>query len=112
MAVTLGWPCWVGVVAEDLDTQRRFYRDVLDQAAQAQCAGRGPLRGLLVGQAASGMTQEVPLPGQRLQQIRTFSSHRFRCRHDIAFLLTHRETKPYSQGRTQPRAQSPTKAAH
>jgi catechol 2,3-dioxygenase-like lactoylglutathione lyase family enzyme len=29
MAVTLGWPCWIGVVADDLDRQRRFYRDVL-----------------------------------------------------------------------------------
>jgi predicted enzyme related to lactoylglutathione lyase len=29
VAVTLGWPCWVGVVADDLDTQRRFYREVL-----------------------------------------------------------------------------------
>jgi predicted enzyme related to lactoylglutathione lyase len=29
MAVSMGWPCWVGVVAEDLGTQRRFYRDVL-----------------------------------------------------------------------------------
>ena len=29
MAVNMGWPCWVGVVAEDLDTQRRFYRNVL-----------------------------------------------------------------------------------
>jgi catechol 2,3-dioxygenase-like lactoylglutathione lyase family enzyme len=25
----LGWPTWVGVVAEDLEAQRRFYRDVL-----------------------------------------------------------------------------------
>lgn len=25
----LGWPVWIGVVCEDLDTQRRFYRDVL-----------------------------------------------------------------------------------
>lgn len=25
----LGWPCWIGVVADDLDRQRRFYRDVL-----------------------------------------------------------------------------------
>lgn len=30
MTVNMGWPCWVGVVAEDLDTQRRFYRDVLE----------------------------------------------------------------------------------
>jgi catechol 2,3-dioxygenase-like lactoylglutathione lyase family enzyme len=29
VAVHMGWPCWVGVVAEDLDAQRRFYRDVL-----------------------------------------------------------------------------------
>jgi predicted enzyme related to lactoylglutathione lyase len=27
--MNLGWPCWVGVVAEDLDAQHRFYRDVL-----------------------------------------------------------------------------------
>ena len=39
MAVTLGWPCWVGVVAEDLDTQRRFYRDVLGLAELAAGAG-------------------------------------------------------------------------
>jgi predicted enzyme related to lactoylglutathione lyase len=25
----LGWPTWIGIVAEDLETQRRFYRDVL-----------------------------------------------------------------------------------
>ena len=35
----LGWPCWVGVVAEDLDTQRRFYRDVLGRPEMA--AGPG-----------------------------------------------------------------------
>lgn len=35
MAVTLGWPCWVGVVAEDLDAQRRFYRDTLGLAELA-----------------------------------------------------------------------------
>lgn len=29
MPVNLGWPCWIGVVAEDLEAQRRFYRDVL-----------------------------------------------------------------------------------
>lgn len=29
MVVTLGWPCWIGVVADDLDRQRRFYGDVL-----------------------------------------------------------------------------------
>jgi catechol 2,3-dioxygenase-like lactoylglutathione lyase family enzyme len=27
--MTLGWPCWIGVVAGDLERQRRFYRDVL-----------------------------------------------------------------------------------
>ena len=26
---SLGWPVWIGVVCEDLETQRRFYRDVL-----------------------------------------------------------------------------------
>ena len=25
----LGWPTWIGVVADDLETQRRFYRDAL-----------------------------------------------------------------------------------
>jgi catechol 2,3-dioxygenase-like lactoylglutathione lyase family enzyme len=25
----LGWPIWIGVVCEDLEHQRRFYRDVL-----------------------------------------------------------------------------------
>jgi predicted enzyme related to lactoylglutathione lyase len=25
----LGWPVWIGVVAEDLEAQRRYYRDVL-----------------------------------------------------------------------------------
>jgi predicted enzyme related to lactoylglutathione lyase len=25
----LGWPIWVGVVSEDIERQRRFYRDVL-----------------------------------------------------------------------------------
>jgi catechol 2,3-dioxygenase-like lactoylglutathione lyase family enzyme len=27
--VQLGWPVWLGVVADDLEGQRRFYRDVL-----------------------------------------------------------------------------------
>lgn len=39
MAVNMGWPCWVGVVAEDLDAQRRFYPDVLGLAELA--AGPG-----------------------------------------------------------------------
>ena len=25
----LGWPIWIGVVSEDLEGQRQFYRDVL-----------------------------------------------------------------------------------
>jgi predicted enzyme related to lactoylglutathione lyase len=29
MSGELGWPNWIGVVAEDFDAQRRFYRDVL-----------------------------------------------------------------------------------
>jgi catechol 2,3-dioxygenase-like lactoylglutathione lyase family enzyme len=29
MSVKLGWPCWIGVVVDDLQGQRRFYRDVL-----------------------------------------------------------------------------------
>jgi catechol 2,3-dioxygenase-like lactoylglutathione lyase family enzyme len=27
--LNIGWPVWIGVVAEDLEAQRRFYRDVL-----------------------------------------------------------------------------------
>jgi catechol 2,3-dioxygenase-like lactoylglutathione lyase family enzyme len=27
--LNLRWPIWIGVVAEDLETQRRFYRDTL-----------------------------------------------------------------------------------
>jgi predicted enzyme related to lactoylglutathione lyase len=30
VALNLGWPCWVGVVADDLDVQRRFYGEVLE----------------------------------------------------------------------------------
>jgi catechol 2,3-dioxygenase-like lactoylglutathione lyase family enzyme len=29
MTATAGWPSWIGVVADDLGRQRRFYRDVL-----------------------------------------------------------------------------------
>jgi catechol 2,3-dioxygenase-like lactoylglutathione lyase family enzyme len=29
MKARLGWPSWVGVVADDLEAQRRFYCDVL-----------------------------------------------------------------------------------
>jgi hypothetical protein len=54
---------------------------VLDQAAQEQFAGRSLLCGLLAGQAAAHMAQEVPLPGQGLQQVGTFAGHRFWCTH-------------------------------
>lgn len=29
VVMKMGWPCWVGVVTEDLEVQRRFYRDML-----------------------------------------------------------------------------------
>jgi catechol 2,3-dioxygenase-like lactoylglutathione lyase family enzyme len=29
MGTSLHWPTWMGVVAKDLEAQRRFYRDVL-----------------------------------------------------------------------------------
>jgi catechol 2,3-dioxygenase-like lactoylglutathione lyase family enzyme len=35
VTVPIGWPCWIGVVAENLDAQRRFYRDVLGLAELA-----------------------------------------------------------------------------
>lgn len=28
-SLSLGWPTWIGIVCEDLEAQRRFYRDVL-----------------------------------------------------------------------------------
>jgi extradiol dioxygenase family protein len=34
----LGWPTWIGVVVDDLDVQRRFYRDTLG----LQESGSGP----------------------------------------------------------------------
>jgi predicted enzyme related to lactoylglutathione lyase len=39
VTVTMGWPCWVGVVADDLAVQRRFYRDVLGLAETADGPG-------------------------------------------------------------------------
>jgi catechol 2,3-dioxygenase-like lactoylglutathione lyase family enzyme len=36
---TLSWPSWIGVVAEDLDRQRRFYREVLGFTEVAEGAG-------------------------------------------------------------------------
>lgn len=36
--VELRWPTWIGVVCEDLEAQRRFYRDVLS----LEEAGHGP----------------------------------------------------------------------
>jgi hypothetical protein len=48
-------------------------RDVLDQAAQGQFAGRGLPCGLLAGRAAGGVAQEVTLPGQGLKQAGTMS---------------------------------------
>src|SRR5581483_12247666 len=35
-SMTLHWPSWIGVVAEDLGRQRRFYRDVLGFTEVAQ----------------------------------------------------------------------------
>ena len=29
MPLKLDWPCWIGVVSDDLEAQRRFFRDVL-----------------------------------------------------------------------------------
>jgi catechol 2,3-dioxygenase-like lactoylglutathione lyase family enzyme len=42
VAVNLGWPCWAGAVAEDIDAQRRLHRDVLGLAEVA--AGPGWVR--------------------------------------------------------------------
>lgn len=44
--------------------------DVLDQAAQAQLAHRGPQPGLLVGEVTGGEAQEMPVLGQRLKPFR------------------------------------------
>lgn len=37
--MSLDWPCWIGVVADDLDRQRRFYRDMLGFAEMAEGPG-------------------------------------------------------------------------
>lgn len=29
-ALNLGWPVWIGIVAENLEGQRQFYRDVME----------------------------------------------------------------------------------
>jgi hypothetical protein len=64
---------------------------------KAQLAGRGLPCGLLVGQAASGITQEVALPGQGLQQVGTFAGRRIRCAHRHPFVmsyLVHQTVRP------------------
>ena len=38
-ALRLGWPTWIGIVAEDLEAQRRFYRDVLGLSESASGDG-------------------------------------------------------------------------
>lgn len=52
---------------------------MLDQAAETQLARGGPLPGLLVGEVAGGEAQEVPLLGERLQQVGALAADG-RCR--------------------------------
>ena len=60
----------------------RRLRMRLSRAFTLLAAWQTPLRpGLLVGQAAGGMTQEMTLPGQGLQQIATFAGPGFGCAH-------------------------------
>jgi len=47
---------------------------MLDQAAQAQLAHGGALRGLLIGQPADGIAQKIPMLGQRFQQVGALAS--------------------------------------
>jgi predicted enzyme related to lactoylglutathione lyase len=35
----VGWPFWIGIVTEDLERQRRFYRDVLGLAESSEGPG-------------------------------------------------------------------------
>gem|GEM_PF-1789358 len=44
MVMKMGWPCWVGVVTEDLEVQRRFYRDMLGLVELAAGPGLDPVR--------------------------------------------------------------------
>jgi catechol 2,3-dioxygenase-like lactoylglutathione lyase family enzyme len=39
MTSLLGWPTWIGIVADDLGRQRRFYRDVLGFTELGEGAG-------------------------------------------------------------------------
>src|SRR5450759_3143365 len=55
---------------------------MLDQATQAQFAHSGALRRLLVCEATEGVPQEMPVLGQRGQQVRTLTRRAFpRCGH-------------------------------
>jgi len=44
VVMKMGWPCWVGVVTEDLEVQRRFYRDMLGLVELAAGPGLDPVR--------------------------------------------------------------------
>jgi catechol 2,3-dioxygenase-like lactoylglutathione lyase family enzyme len=68
--VRLGWPAWIGVVADDLEVQRRFYRDVLgfpeieaDESYVMFDLGQGRLLELLARDAA------LPQYDQRRYQV-------------------------------------------
>ncbi|MGH2692854.1 MAG: VOC family protein [Actinomycetota bacterium] len=37
--MTMSWPTWIGVVVDDLETQRRFYRDKLGFEEQGSSEG-------------------------------------------------------------------------
>jgi catechol 2,3-dioxygenase-like lactoylglutathione lyase family enzyme len=39
MSMSLGWPSWIGIVADDLARQRRFYREVLGFSELAEGPG-------------------------------------------------------------------------
>jgi len=62
-------------------------RDVLDQPAEAELADRRAARRLLVIQPAGGEPQEVPLLGQRGQQVGALARHALRSAHGLGLSL-------------------------
>jgi hypothetical protein len=57
--------------------------DVLDQAAWAQLAHGGALPGLLVGEAAGGEPQEMPVFRQHREQVFPFGVRHLACAHSL-----------------------------
>src|SRR5438093_12204339 len=81
--VRLGWPVWIGVVSEDLEAQRRFYRDVLGHPRGGGGGGLGAVRPRRTDGGAAGHPDRrrpgigpvlVLLPRSRGERVRARSA--------------------------------------